>query len=249
MQPDDLLHEFDVLHKPHQVIGEELNGRNRTYATRIQSGRMHMAPFHQAEHLAGHPAHLQRLPIKGAGEGIEGAHDVGDHAVAVQVSMWGRRLLGFREDAGVRFLDHLLAEVHSHEVVLEDVVVEHVLGGFTEVHDPFAHGGGTDSERHVLRIGGASGMVVAANAADATRDEVRIARIFAFHENAVAAEDRGGAVTLSHLAILEVDLGEDAQAANDPGDRVPVHLDQVLTLGRGFLGRCCNSAHYDHSSQ
>ena len=31
--------------------------------------------------------------------------------------------------------------------------------------------------------------------------------------------------------FLEVDLGEDAQTADDPGDRVPVHLDQVAALG------------------
>ena len=43
----------------------------------------------------------------------------------------------------------------------------------------------------------------------------------ALHENAVAAEDGGSAVTLGHLAIFKIDLGVNAQAADDPGDRDP----------------------------
>ena len=85
-----------------------------------------------------------------------------------------------------------------------------------------------DAERHVLRIGGAGGVIVAADAADAAGDEVGVARILALHENAVAAEDRRGAVALGHLPVFKVDLGEDSQAAHDPGDRIPVHLDQFL---------------------
>ena len=94
-----------------------------------------------------------------------------------------------------------------------------------------------DAERHVLRVGGAGGVVVAADAADAAGDEVRVARVLALHEDAVAAEDRRRAVALGDLAVLEVDLGVDAQAADDPGDRIPVHLDQVPALGRASRSR------------
>ena len=48
-----------------------------------------------------------------------------------------RSLLRFRPDARVGLLHHHLAEVDPDEVILEDVVIEHVLGGFAEVDDPF----------------------------------------------------------------------------------------------------------------
>ena len=80
-------------------------------------------------------------------------------------------------------------------------------------------------------------MIVAADAANAAGDEVGVARIFALHEDAVAAKDRRGAVTLRHMLVLKVDLGKDAQAAHDTGDRVPVHFHQVpLLLGISFVG-------------
>ena len=92
-------------------------------------------------------------------------------------------------------------------------MVEHVFGGFAEIHDPFGHGGRPNAERHVLRVGRAGGVIVAADSADAAGDEMRVARILALHENAVAAKDRRGAVTFGHLAVLKVDLGENSQAA------------------------------------
>src|SRR5439155_12229127 len=99
---------------------------------------------------------------------------------------------------------------------------------------PLAQRRRLDPEGHVLRVDGAGGVVVAADPADAAGDEVRVARVFALHEDAVAAEDMGGAVALRHLAVLEVDLGVDAQAPDDAGDRVPVHLHQLAVLaGRG----------------
>ncbi len=67
-------------------------------------------------------------------------------------------------------------------------------------------------------------MVIAADAADAAGDEVRVARIFALHEDAVAAEDGGRAMALGHLPVFKIDLGKDSQAAHDPGNRVPVHF-------------------------
>src|SRR5262249_8613694 len=76
-------------------------------------------------------------------------------------------------------LDHRLAEIDADEVLLEDVVVEHVLGGLAEVGDPLAHVGGADAEGHVLGVDGAGGVVVAADAADAAGDEVGVARVLA----------------------------------------------------------------------
>ena len=133
-------------------------------------------------------------------------------------------LFGLLPNAGIGFLDHLFAEVDADEVVLEDVVVEHVLGGFTEVDDPFSHGGRAHAESHVLRVGGAGGVIVAADAADSAGDEMRVARILAFHEDAVSAEDRRGAVALCDFALAEVYFCKDAEAADDPGDRIPIHL-------------------------
>ena len=93
------------------------------------------------------------------------------------------------------------------------------------IHSAIA--GRLDTEGHVLRVGGAGGVVVAADAADAAGDEVGVARILALHENAVAAKDRRGAVALGDLAVGEVDLGEDAEAADDARDRIPGHFDEL----------------------
>src|SRR6202012_105255 len=113
------------------------------------------------------------------------------------------------------------------------------------VDDPLAQVRRLDPVRHVLAVTGTSGVVVAADAADAAGNEVRVARILALHEDRVAAEDRRGAMTLDHFAVLEVDLGVDAEAAYDPGDRIPGHLDELagLALSVGRLGddRCHRS--------
>ena len=52
-----------------------------------------MPAFHEAEHLAGHPAHGKSFAIELAGEGIEGRHDIGDGAVVVKFGMRCRGLL------------------------------------------------------------------------------------------------------------------------------------------------------------
>ena len=70
-------------------------------------------------------------------------------------------------------------------------------------------------------------MVVTADTADAAGDEVGVAWILALHEDRVAAEDRRRAVTLDDFAVLEVDLGVDAEAADDAGDGIPRHLDEL----------------------
>ena len=106
-----------------------------------------------------------------------------------------------------------------------DVVVEHVFRSFAEIDDPFSDGWGLDTEGHVLRIDSAGGMVVAANTADAAGDEVSVTRVFAFHENAVAAKYGRSAVAFGDFAVLKIDLREDSQTAHDPRDRIPVHFD------------------------
>jgi hypothetical protein len=77
-------------------------------------------------------------------------------------------------------------------------------------------------------------VVIAADPADARRYEVRVARIFAFHEDRVSAEDRGRAVALRDDLLLEVDLRVDTEAADDPGDGIPRHLDQIFLASGGF---------------
>ena len=222
MQGHDFLHELDILHQPHEVIGEELDRRHRADAARIQRRRMHVPAFHQAEHLARQPAHLQRFAVELARERIQRAHDVGDLAIAVLLRVRAVGGLGLGENAGIGLLHHLLAEIDADQVVLEDVVVEHVLGGLAEIDDPLGHVGRANAEGHVLGIVRAGGVVVAADPADAAGDEVRVARVFALHENAVAAEDGGRAVALGDLAIGEIDLRIDAETAHDPRDRIPV---------------------------
>ena len=234
MQRQAFLHELDVPHQPDDVIGEELHGGDRADAAGIQGRRMDVPALHQAEHLACHAADVQRLAIKLAGERIQGPHDVGDRLVAVEAGIGGLGPFRLLPDAGIRLLHHLLAEVDADQVVLENVVVEHVLGGFAQVDDPLAQRRRLDAEGHVLGVAGARRMVVAADAADAAGDEVRVARVLPLHEDAVAAEDRRSAVALDHFAVAEVDFGEDAQAAHDPRDRIPIHLDQVAPLGVRF---------------
>ena len=218
------------------VVGEELDGRRRADAAGVERRRVDVAPLHEAEHLPGVPAHLERLAVELAREGVERPHDVADRLVAVGPRV--RRLgpVGLLEHARVGLGDHLLAEVHADEVLLEDVVVEHVLGGLAEIHDLLAQGGGLHPVRHVLGVAGAGGVVVATDPADPARDEVRVPGVLPLHEHAVAPEDRGRAVALRHFPLAEVDLGVDAQAAHDAGDGIPRHLHQPVGVLGELLG-------------
>ena len=199
---------------------------------------MDVPAFHQAKHLAGVTADVQRLAIKLARERIERGHDVRDRPVAVIVRVRRRRLLGFLPDARVGFLHHHLAEVDADQIVLKNVVIEHVFGCFAEVDDPFRQRRRLDAVGHVLRVDRAGGVVVAADAADAAGDEMRIPRVLVLHEDAVAAEDRRRAVALDDFLRVEVDLRVDAEAADDAGDRVPGHLDDVARWRGGLAGWC-----------
>src|SRR5690606_20373641 len=104
--------------------------------------------------------------------------------------------------------------------------------------DPLGERRRLDAVRHVLSVDRADRVVVAADAADPAGDEVRVPRVLAAHEHAVPAEHRRGALTLDDLAVLEVDLGIDPEVPDDPGDRVPGHLNELpsLLLGPGALG-------------
>ena len=240
MQRDDLLHELDVAHEPGQVVREELHRRDRADAAGVERRGVDVAALHEAEHLAGVAADLQGLTVEVAFEGVERAHDVADGAVAVLAGVRGLGRVGALEHAGVGLLDHPLAVVHPDQVLLEDVVVEHVLGGLAEVDDPLPEVGRRHAVGHVLGVDRARRVVVTADAADAAGDEVRVPGVLAPHEDAVAAEDRGRAVALPDLLGLEVDRRVDAEAADDPGDRVPGHLDDVgVRLLRRRLPALC----------
>src|SRR5271165_3466707 len=80
-------------------------------------------------------------------------------------------------------------------------------------------------------------MVVAADAADAAGDEMGVARVFATHEKAVAAEDGRRAMALGYLAILK-----DSETPHDPGDRVPVHFHQISFFAGDFFRSVCKRA-------
>src|SRR5215472_6185917 len=90
-----------------------------------------------------------------------------------------------------------------------------------------------DAIGHVLVVDRAGRVVVTADPADPAGDEVRVARVLALHEDAVAAEDRRGAVALGDRLGLEVDLGVDTQAAYDPRDGIPRHLGQFAGFAFG----------------
>ena len=218
------------------VVGEQLDRGRRADAARVQRRRVDVAPLHQAEHLPRVPADLQGLAVELARERVERPHDVADGRVAVVAGVRRLGAVGLLEHARVGLGDHLLAEVDPDQVLLEDVVVEHVLGGLAEVDDLLAEGRRVHAVGHVLRVARAGGVVVAADAADAAGDEVGVARVLALHEDAVAAEDRRRAVALGDLALAEVDLGVDPEAADDAGDRVPRHLDEAVGVLHGCLG-------------
>src|SRR5579862_6256660 len=210
---------------------------------------MDVAAFHQAEHFTRHAAYLERFEVKLAGEWVQRAHDVGDGLVAVRVRMRARGFFRLRQHAGIGFLDHLFAEIDADQVVLEDVVVEHILGGFAEIDDPFGDRRRANAEGHILGVGGAGGVIVAADAADAAGDEMGVALIFALHEYAVSAEDGGGAVALRHSVIFKIDFGEYSKTADDPGDGIPVHLHQIARFAGCLYVGCCDCAHGRFSSE
>ena len=192
-----------------------------------------MAASEEAVHLTRVAGDLERLEIEAARERVERPHDVGDRLVAVDVAVRGRRRLGRAQQCRVRLLDHLLAEVHVGHAVVEDRVVEHEVGRLGQVVGVVAELGRLDAVGHVLVQARAGAVVVAADAADPARDEVRVAGIDSLHEDVEPAKHHRGAVALEHLLIGEVDLGVDAQAAHDPRDRIPRHLlDDHLPLLR-----------------
>ena len=96
-----------------------------------------------------------------------------------------------------------------------------------EIDDPLGHIRRADAERHVLGVSRASGVIVAADAANAAGNKMRVTRIFPFHEDAVAAEDGRSAVAFGNFPVIEIDLGKDSKAAHDPRNRIPIHLDKI----------------------
>ena len=237
MHRDRALAVVHVAHQPHVVVGERLVRDVRAAAARHDRRRVRVAAAEQAVHLARVARHLQRLQVEAAGERVERAHDVGDRLVAVDVGVRRRRLLGLLEQARVGLLDHLLGVVHVRHAVVVDRVVEHEVGGLGEVERVVAERRRLHPVGHVLVQARARAVVVTADAADAAGDEVRVPRIDPLHEDVEAAEDHRRAVALEHLLVGEVDLGVDAQAADDPGDRIPRHLlDGDLLLDRSL---CC----------
>ncbi|HEX2270791.1 MAG TPA: hypothetical protein VHH35_14690, partial [Pyrinomonadaceae bacterium] len=58
-------------------------------------------------------------------------------------------------------------------------------------------------------------------------NKVSITRVFASHENAVAAKYGRGAIAFDNFAIIEIDLSENSQTPDDSGNRVPVHFHEV----------------------
>ena len=80
----DLLHELHVAHQPGDVVGHQLDRRDGADAARVERRGVHVAPLHQAEHLPGVAADLERLAVELAGERVQRPHDVADRPVAVR---------------------------------------------------------------------------------------------------------------------------------------------------------------------
>src|ERR1044072_9402869 len=99
---------------------------------------MNMAAFHQAKHLARVATYLERFAIKFALERIQRSHDIGNRSIAVVFRVRRFWFLRLFPNIWISFLYYHLAEIDADEIVLEDVVIEHVFGSFTEVDDPFA---------------------------------------------------------------------------------------------------------------
>ncbi|GAB7029259.1 hypothetical protein JCM4914_07200 [Streptomyces platensis subsp. malvinus] len=162
---------------------------------------------------------------------------VGDGLVAVYVGVRGRGAFGPLQDPGIGLLHHAFAEIDEHHVVLENRVVEHELGGFAQVDDPVRERRRLDAVGHLLGVERAGGVVVAADAADPAGDEMRVARVLALHEHAVAAEERGRAPAFHDFPCGEVDFGVDAEVSDDAGDRVEGDFGEFASSLRiGLLG-------------
>src|SRR5215813_7095107 len=151
---------------------------------------MHVTSFHQAKHLTSIAAHVQSLAIELTSKRIQRCHNVGDGLVTMSLSVTGFSVLGFFPNAGICFLYHLFAKINANQIVLKDVVIEHVFGGLAQIDDPFAHVGRTYPEGHVLSVHCAGRVIVTADATDSAGYEVRVAWILSFHEDAIAAKNR-----------------------------------------------------------
>ena len=90
-------------------------------------------------------------------------------------------------------------------------------------------------------------MIIAADPADSAGDEMRIARIFVLHEDAVTSEDRGRAVALDNFPVSEINLGENPQTPDDSGDGIPRHLYDISSLGSRFRRCNCRCFHLNDS--
>ena len=225
----------EVAHQPHVVVGARLMRDVGAATPGHDRRRVRVTAAEQAVHLTRVARYVQCLQVELAGERVQRPHDVGDRLEPVDVTTRRRRVLGLGEQRGVGLLDHLLAEVDVGHAVVEDRVVEDVVGGLGQVERQVAERRRLDAVGHVLVQARARAVVVTADAADPAGDEVRVARIDPLHEDVEAAEDHRRAVALEHLLIGEVDLGVDAEASDDPRNRIPRHLlDHDLLLTRRF---------------
>src|SRR5215467_16069494 len=107
--------------------------------------------------------------------------------VAMRACLWSRSLGGLFPNARIGLTHHLFTEVDTDQVLLKNIVVEHVFRRFAQIDDPFTQMRRPDTVSHILSIAGAGGVIIAADAADSARNEMSVARILALHKDAVAA--------------------------------------------------------------
>ena len=139
----------------------------------------------------------------------------------------------------IGFFHHLSAEIDIAHVVIEDRVIEHVVGAFTKVEDVVTEMRWLHAIGHVLIEHRCGHVIIAADPADAAADKVGVARIDAAHENIEAAKDHGGAVAFLHFAVRKIDFAMYAQAPDNAGDRIPRHFfDDNVGIVSGDTGSC-----------
>ncbi len=111
-----------------------------------------MASLHQTEGFSCIAAYMECLAVELADEGVERAHNVADGAIAVISRVRSRRIIGLFEYGRIGLFHHLLTIVNADQILLEDIVVEHVFRCLTQINNPFSEGWRFDAVGHVLGI-------------------------------------------------------------------------------------------------
>src|SRR5260370_23586791 len=141
---------------------------------------MHMAPFHQTEHFTGHPADLESLTIKLALKWVERGHDIRYSTIPVILGMRSFSCLGFLPDSRIGFAHHYFAEIDADQIVLENVVIEHVLRCLTQVNNPLRHCWRFYPVCHILGVNSAKDVSITTYPTNPASDAMAVPAVLLF---------------------------------------------------------------------